>query len=30
MFFLINYNESTNIVLIIWVYDVGDDENELE
>lgn len=30
MFYLINYNESTNIILAVWVYDVVDDEDELQ
>ncbi len=28
MFYFISYNESTNIMLIIWVYDDVDDEDE--
>jgi hypothetical protein len=28
MFYLISYNESTNVMLIVWVYDVVDDEDE--
>jgi hypothetical protein len=30
MFYLISYNESTNIMLVVCVYDVVDDEDELE
>jgi hypothetical protein len=30
MFYLISYNESTNIMLVVCIYDAANDEDELE
>lgn len=30
MFCFISYNESTNIMLVVWVYDASDDEIVLQ
>ncbi len=30
MFCFINYNESTNIMLVVWVYDASNDEIVLQ